>query len=59
VRHATLDIGGNQLVISTVGSMDEGSRPVSFFFNGTELSKPEITWQELKNGGTLTFYMGM
>ncbi|MFA6033828.1 MAG: GH92 family glycosyl hydrolase [Myxococcota bacterium] len=57
VRSAELPAGDGMLKITAEGPMGDAARPARFFWNGTELLKPELSWQQLKSGGELRFVM--
>jgi predicted alpha-1,2-mannosidase len=54
---ATMKIQDQQLRVVAEGPMSPTSVPVETWFNGTLLSRPELTWEQLKQGGELRFVL--
>jgi putative alpha-1,2-mannosidase len=45
------------LTVIADGPLDDGARPEKIFWNGAELPRPELSWDQLKDGGELRFEM--
>ncbi len=54
---ATMKIQDKQLTIIAQGPLGDDAKPVETWFNGVKLDKPQLTWQQLKEGGELKFVL--
>ena len=58
VRTATVELpGGKYLYIKAENQASDKVHVKKVTFNGEKLEKPEITWEMIKDGGELVFYM--
>ena len=51
----TLDKG--TITVLAEGPLDDAAKPSKVYWNGAELPKPELTWDQIKDGGELKFKM--
>ena len=58
VISATINLGNNNfLSIKTKNQKNENTNVRKITFNGEEITGSELTWEQIKNGGELFFYM--
>jgi predicted alpha-1,2-mannosidase len=53
----TAKLEGGTFRVTAEGPLESGAVPERIFWNGAELSKPELSWEMIKNGGELRFVM--
>jgi predicted alpha-1,2-mannosidase len=54
---ATVKLDGGILRITAEGPLDDGAAPSKIYWNGVELAKPQLTYDQIKSGGELRFVM--
>jgi len=56
-RRAEVELDSGVLTIAADGPLGAGAVPARILWNGAELARPELLWNQIKNGGELKFEM--